>query len=280
MTILTGFINLGNTCYLNSGLQMLIQNKEFCRLIIKNKNNNSILLKLSEFISEYYDPNTQHISPIYIKNIVGEKNNIFNGYKQNDAGEFIIYFLDVINEELKKNNCDLSDLFELQTKISIKCKLKKCLNISSHVEKNLFLFLNISQNNLTLNDCYLDYKARIKLENDELYYCEKCQAKRIASKKTEIIKFPKHLIVYLKRFEQKGTRLFKNNKELDVPLVWKNYNLQGIVYHSGSLFGGHYIYIGNHNDKWLMFNDDSVTEIHERTLNQYKNYGYILYYSM
>ena len=33
-----GFNNLGNTCYLNAGLQMLIQNKDLCTVITSLSN--------------------------------------------------------------------------------------------------------------------------------------------------------------------------------------------------------------------------------------------------
>jgi ubiquitin C-terminal hydrolase len=114
--------------------------------------------------------------------------------------------------------------------------------------------------------------------NDNLYFCDKCKDKRIASKKTEISNWPKHLIVVLKRFNYEG-RSQKINKEIEIPIEWRhNYELQGIVYHSGSTFGGHYIYIHKHNNKWLMFNDNDIKEINKHELNNYKNYGYIFYY--
>lgn len=274
-----GLINCGNTCYLNAGLQMFIQNNDFINLILKNDANNSILEILSKFLNEYISSKKKSICPITVKELVEQKNSIFVGNQQNDAGEFIIFFLDIINDELKKKNID-NELFEIHTKIKIKCKLKKCLNISTQIEKINFLLLDINDNFTTLDDCYIDYNKRIKFENDELYFCDKCNAKRIASKRIEIIHFPKHLIIYLKRFIYDGTRCFKNNKSIDIPLCWKNYNLQGIIFHSGSLYSGHYIYIGKNNNKWYMFNDNDVSEIDISRLNDYKNFGYILYYSL
>jgi ubiquitin C-terminal hydrolase len=275
-----GFFNLGNTCYLNSGLQMLIQNKDLCNLIISHSSDNDILKNISVFINDYYYSNNTTLSPHYIKELVESKNSIFCGNGQNDAGEFVICLLDIISSELLKNNTE-NILYEIQNKHTVKCKLLKCLNVTTTIEKINLLFLDINKECKSLDDCYFNYKLRVKFENDNLYYCDKCQDKRIASKRLEIISFPKHLIIYLKRFEQSGSRLNKNNQELDIPLEWKhNYKLQGIIFHSGSRHGGHYIYIGKHFNKWFMFNDNSISEVHPSRLDFYKKYGYVLYYVM
>ena len=65
-----GFINIGNTCYLNSGLQMLIQNEELCALIMNYASSSPILQTISNFIMEYYSPDPRPISPIEIKKIL------------------------------------------------------------------------------------------------------------------------------------------------------------------------------------------------------------------
>jgi len=264
-----GLNNIGNTCYLNAGLQLIIHNKDLCNMIVTNTNNKD----LSTFIKDYHSNNTNSLSPINIKKLIETKNNIFKGFNQQDSSEFIIYFLDLINEELN-NNID----YEHVIKVSIKCKLKSCLNISSHNEKNNIMFLDIKNEYTELNDCYRDYKARIKLENDNLYYCEKCKENRIASKRTEIIYWPKHLIIVLKRFNQTGTKVLKNNNEINVPLIWRNYKLKGIVFHSGSLFGGHYVYIGNYNNQWLLFDDNHISQPNNQSFEKFKNYGYIYYF--
>ena len=130
-----------------------------------------------------------------------------------------------------------------------------------------------------LNDCYNEYIERFKFENNCLYHCDKCNKYVVASKRTEINIYPKHLIIILKRFEQNGTRLSKNDNEINVPLIWKNkYKLKGIIFHSGSLFGGHYVYIGNYNNKWYLFNDNDVSELNNNQLEKFKNYGYIYYF--
>ena len=267
-----GLYNLGNTCYLNSGLQLIINNKELCNHILLSNNDSQVLL--SQFIKNYYNNDSKIIlDPSFIKEIVGNKNNEFSEFKQNDSFEFIIYFLEYIFENFK-----IPKLYKSTTNIKIKCKLLSCLNISEHHEYNNYLILDILNNSKDLDDCYRNYKQREKLIDDNSYYCEKCKEKRIASKRTEITCWPDHLIIILKRFTNNG-KLQKNNDKIEVPLIWRHgYKLKGIISHSGSLFGGHYIYIGNHNNKWIIFNDDHTSEIPDKCLDNYKNTGYIYYF--
>ena len=49
-----GFDNIGNTCYLNAGLQMIIQNKLLCNLILNYSIQSPILKIIGDFINEYY----------------------------------------------------------------------------------------------------------------------------------------------------------------------------------------------------------------------------------
>ena len=54
--------------------------------------------------------------------------------------------------------------------------------------------------------------------------------------------------------------------------------LIGAIIHSGNLSSGHYIYIGKYNNKWLMFDDNFVTEINQQNFEKYKNLSYIYYF--
>ena len=66
---------------------------------------------------------------------------------------------------------------------------------------------------------------------------------------------------------------------LNIPIEWRHgYILKGFVIHSGSLHGGHYVYVGNHNGEWILFNDSSTKEISENEVNSYLKTAYVLYY--
>ena len=105
--------------------------------------------------------------------------------------------------------------------------------------------------------------------------CEKCNKKVDAEKFFEIKQLPKILICALNRFEydyKKGIKK-KINTPLSIPDKITNignitnieYNLYGIIVHSGGAMGGHYFsLIKNFEDshkKWYKFDDRCVYEI-------------------
>jgi len=279
-----GLDNIGNTCYLNSGLQMLIQNKDLCKLILTYSNKSDILKKISNFILEYNNDSNTSINPIQIKKIVEKKQNIFIGSHQHDSTEFIIYLLDIIDEEIKnidKESKGIEPLFSIDINVRIKCKIRECLTIYNHNEKNNFLLLDINLECSSLDDAYRAFKSSEKLDLDNKYFCEKCKDKRISSKRNEIINWPLHLFIWLKRYSQdKNNNIKKNNSELDIPLLWRHdLELHGAVIHHGSLNGGHYIYIGKNNNKWYLFNDSMVSEINsDSSVKSLISKAYWLYY--
>jgi ubiquitin C-terminal hydrolase len=277
-----GFLNLGNTCYLNAGLQMIIQNKDLCSLILQNSNHSDILKKIELFILNYYNSNDNNpISPQVIKELVEFKQQLFYGYSQQDSTEFIIYFLNIIDDELLKinNKLSINIIFGIQFNISIKCKLLNCLTVYNNKEFNNFLILNIDNDDKTLNDIYLKFKSSDKLDGDNKFYCEKCKDKRIASKRTNIECFSNHLIIWIKRFNINNNCISKNCQLLDFPFIWKNKILKGFIIHYGNINGGHYIYISNINNKWFIFDDSNIILTSDEQIKQLLPNAYVLYYS-
>ena len=274
-----GFNNIGNTCYLNSGLQMIIRIKSIYNNLNLYRKVDSELDSVINFFDEYYKSGDKIMEPREIKKFVGKKKSAFMGFNQQDSEEFINIFLDFLDEKCKlitNNPTTISKLLETKIEKSIKCKAMKCLTVSKSFEVTNIINLCINNEINNLNDCLVEFLKREKLEDDSMYFCEKCDKLRIASKRMEIKKLPKDLIFSLKRYD---ANLRKINKEIDMPIEWKGYKLKGIVFHSGGFGGGHYVYVGEENGKWYLFNDSFVDEIkHINALNQYKNFGYIYHY--
>tara|TARA_B100001142_G_C14323507_1_gene651377 strand:- start:294 stop:1337 length:1044 start_codon:yes stop_codon:yes gene_type:complete len=114
---LTGLVNLGNTCYINSSLQVLSHVPEFNEYIgtvigvDKNKNNNDIN---DIFLSEWYDlykliwSKNCIISPNRFLRVIQstskqKENGAFIGYDQNDSTEFLYFILQIFHDSLKNH---------------------------------------------------------------------------------------------------------------------------------------------------------------------------------
>jgi len=276
-----GLNNTGNTCYLNAGTQMLLQNRNFCNTVITNRRVNDNMEKLAKFIEEYRQaPSGSSLTPDIIKNILGARHIRFRGHQQQDSQDMINSLMDILNEW---TNNAFTPLFQIRSQQTVKCKLRCCLQKSITTEVNDFLILPVVSS--TLDDCYRGYKIHERLEGDEMYFCSHCNAKRIASRRIEVTHWPQHLIVFLKRFNNNGSRSKRINEPIDVPEYWRHgYTIKGCIIQNGSLDGGHYFYISrivkaDGSIHWYNCNDAIVSEIslNDAKMHMDKN-GYIIYY--
>lgn len=246
-----GLSNIGNTCYLNSAVQLLCLNSDFLRM-------------------ENLQENTQNI--IKIKKTLENLSSRFKGFQQQDSGEALILLL----EHYGKKFGLLKD-YEFEEKTRVRCKLMKCLNEEISFRQSNILFLDIIKNLSTLDELYRYSKNGVKLLDE--WKCPKCNKKIASSKRTYYDKWSEYLIVGLKRFEiQHGFR--KNNAPIEIPMEWRhNYKLKGAIIHSGSLHGGHYVSVGMKGNKWYLFNDASVSVLpNEMVLKNYLKNAYFLLY--
>ena len=137
---------------------------------------------------------------------------------------------------------------------------------------------NIDINNRitnTIYDCLDIYTNSEELDRINKYNCENCNTLTDATKKINIWKSPKYLIITLKRFDY--SKNIKLDKLIHFPIInfdisnYINgystkkyiYNLIGIGNHIGmSLRGGHYTsYIKKPDNKWYLYDDDKVIEL-------------------
>ena len=122
---LTGLTNLGNTCYINSVLQVIghvYELQEYIHICFENRilhrenDNKQIVLK------EWYDLHNLMfsknciISPNRFINVIrtiskNMKNEMFAGFQQNDSTEFVYFIINIFHDALKYSK-DVNRLFQ------------------------------------------------------------------------------------------------------------------------------------------------------------------------
>ena len=103
-----GFVNLGNSCFMNTCLQNLIHSEYFIKILMTkinlvSKNKTPITYRFIKLLLEIIDnKNNSVISPKNLKDVFSRRHDIFRGFRQHDTQEFCRIFLEDINRELNE----------------------------------------------------------------------------------------------------------------------------------------------------------------------------------
>ncbi|KAF1765351.1 hypothetical protein GCK72_005303 [Caenorhabditis remanei] len=110
----TGLRNIGNTCFMNAILQMLVNNIELREFFLRdhyqseiNESNplgseGRLARAFADFMHQMWSGRHKAIEPIQIKNIVAEKASQFANFAQHDAHEFLSFLLDGLHEDVNR----------------------------------------------------------------------------------------------------------------------------------------------------------------------------------
>ena len=293
----TGFVGLKNLsclCYINSVIQQFFMIPLFKNAILslpispdlkEEEDNDNLMFQLEKMFYYLKYSEKEHYNPkSFVYSFKDYDGNPTNINVQCDAQEFLSRLIEKIDEGLKggsqKYLCN--NIFGGTTLQQVRCTNQDCGNISERKENINYLSLDI-KNCDNIQKCLDKFIAEEKIED---YHCEKCDKKITNIKNVLIDKIPNILIIHLQRiafsyetfnmgkindyiyFEKtlniKNYTLNKNND--DIPSDYFEYELQGVLIHSGTAQFGHYysIIYSEEEDitgKWYKFNDTSVTEI-------------------
>ena len=283
-----GIHNLCSICYMISVIQQFYMIPLFRKIILTVETDktdpDNILFQLQKMFSYLNNSNRKFYSPeTFVFSFKDYDGNPTNVNIQCDAQEFLLRFMDQIENLLKNTKYKylMNSIFGGITCQSLKCKNSNCGNVNKRKEKIYYISLDI-KNCKNLKDCLNKY---ISEENIEDYKCEKCNNKITHVKNVLLEHLPNILIIHLQRItfnyetfqnEKVNSRIeFQrtiNIKDYTIDKDNNNinnenyeYNLIGVVVHSGTAqFGHYYSFINSKNkDKngpWYKFNDMNVSE--------------------
>jgi len=257
---LFSFFNLGNTCYINSVVQCIINDPCIISCIINNPNTHSLL---QDLVPDFTNDAEQIFKKYNLLNLINHFESKFRRFQQHDAHEFLLEFLDT----LKIN------IFTGIIKTCLKCT--RCNKSSTRCEDFTTIDLCITQNNLV--DNFMDY---LQKENIHEYACLTCKSNTLATRKVYLEKLNKNLIVVLKKYDHLKRSMkypFENVKirETSTNLIL-NYSLYAVIYHVGNQDIGHYNCNVKINGKWYFMDDETII-LNESIRDDHEN-AYILFY--
>ena len=151
----------------------------------------------------------------------------------------------------------------------------------------------------SLYSCLDQFISEEKLDEENMWYCPKCNSHKEAFKRMAIIRYPKILIVHLKRFKKdiykhhligfrKNTELVDfpiDNLELNKYVINPGdekirYSLYGVINHYGNCGGGHYIAMCKNRPTktWHCYDDSDVSAMGENEI--ITDAAYVLFYEL
>ncbi|KAF5281657.1 hypothetical protein FQR65_LT14587 [Abscondita terminalis] len=288
----------------------------------------SLFVAFSQVIKELWseDSSDRVVNTLSLKSQIQRFAPRFMGYSQQDAQEFLRYLLEGLHEDvnrvttkpapilseideklsdgekaseswqryLRMDNSRVVDIFVGQLKSTLRCT--HCGHCSVTFDPFWDLSLPIPQRAgpMRLQQCLDSFTREETLDGDEKPTCSKCKERRKCTKSFAIQKFPKILVIHLKRFSPTERFRGKLSVSVDFPLEnldMKNYaaesgssdcryNLYAISNHSGTTYSGHYTAYCRHpySHAWHEYNDSRVSGISSKTL--VSGEAYVLFYEL
>ncbi|MGH0142813.1 UNVERIFIED_CONTAM: hypothetical protein FKN15_076647 [Acipenser sinensis] len=283
----SGFVGLKNggaTCYMNAVFQQLYMQPGLAEafLTIEEDMENpeeSVFYQVQSLFGHLMESKLQYYVPENFWKIFKMWNKELFVREQQDAYEFFTSLVDQLDEHLKKINRE--QIFK-NTFQGIFSDQKICKDCPHRYEREeTFMALNLGVTSCQSLEISLDQFVRGEvLEGSNAYYCEKCKEKF-----PWVLNMEPYTVSGMARQDstsehgENGRGGEQGGSPRKKVTISENYELVGVVVHSGQAHAGHYYSFikdrrGSAKGKWYKFNDDVVEEfdMNDETL-EYECFG-------
>ena len=285
-----GFINKGNTCYMNALLQALSVLTGFWSALpalASEEQDISPLVGAYCQIMFFLKSSKNPIDPpcfldAFSRFMVSNERGDFVVNSQQDVPEVLNYILD--------NFCGISVLAQDQIRVVIRKRITcmNCLQSDDREDVHMIVKLNVAKNVNAAFDNFLNEEVILDRE------CPVCFSKHNASLEKRVVVAGKYLIIQLKRYLLNDGGWVKDMSlvncvmdqlsfcvDLDDEVqCLKSYHLVASICHSGTLAAGHYTahVLHKQDSQWLLCNDKAVLPIQSSEVDN--KYSYVLFYEL
>ncbi|CAG9325604.1 unnamed protein product [Blepharisma stoltei] len=236
----SGLPNIGNTCYMNSVIQILASISEFTKSI-SSISSNKLLQSLNSVIS-LMNSNASKISIMphisEFKDIISKEYSMYAGRSPNDSKELFLIISDKIED---------ANPFKVAKTQTFTCPYKH----KSYVEEssNFIIIPKNSQSNIRefLNNI-VGEKKYFNWENQLM--CDRCGELRDITLETERVDWPDILTIYMP--DHQGF----NEIPDELQISNETYQIFGVICY----YGFHFIAFTKNNSEWEKYDDDIVSK--------------------
>ena len=263
-----GLVNLGNTCYLNSMLQCLLNCNPLVNHILKFKyqGDEASIIKFHKLVVMYWSDSQNVIKPIGALNMLCSLSDQFEGYRQQDTHEAYLWFIEGLHKGLQPDSKG--------TRYNVIIKDTEACKQWAEEKPSVITEIFMGQLKVTVDDVHYETFRSLELSTTkdttidalvfDFFKPEKTEDSNVVIKKR--IQYPPlTLVLVVKQFFRKNKIKIKEHLDLswfvEKPFKKLGYKLYGIVLHGGNRHGGHYISATKWNDQWYENNDSHVRKI-------------------
>lgn len=272
----TGIDNVGNTCYLNSALQVLFFSPQLTNIIMffKDRFDNgkdSVAKSYITVVEQLYSGKKPQVADL-MHNFLKEYKYFENMRMQHDSHETTMCILDSLYESLKGKDNFISTIFDSVFENIVQCKDCGHKVVNKETARNICINSNAETVQEGIDATFTeekmdDYKCDMCSEKD-------CYRKKIHSKHSYIV------MITINMYDNYG-RKSKTTMNIDNTIVIndKKYTLYASVCHHGSADNGHYTASVKSDNIWYIIDDETVYEVKDQQNLHLKN-AYTLFYKV